>query len=226
MVIMNSPYGCPVMNIGPLGQVIEKSKYVIGAPMILLGIFFLLVGGKYPTTSFLLFTTLAVGNFLLFGIFMVLLPSSYMPEWTVYVFAPVCYVMGAGLGYGAAKWPKIGIAVIAFTIGGTIAQFFHGAIVTGTMVGSAHLFVDWAVTLGGGLIAALICFFLFDFAVILGSGICGAYLFLRVSLQMFKRFRASQCTEAVSILSITSSCPRRSRKATISTGEHGSTSHA
>jgi hypothetical protein len=184
LVIMNSPHGCPVMNIGPLGQVIEKAKYFIGLPMILIGIFFLGVGGRYPTTSFLLFTTLTVGCFLLFSIFMFLLPSEYMPEWTVYVLSVVCYSMGAGLGYGAAKWPKMGIAVIAFTIGGTIASFFHGAIVTGNTLGASHMFIDWALTLGGGLIAALICIFLFDFAVILGSGICGAYLLLRVSFYL------------------------------------------
>ena len=89
--------------------------------MILIGLFFVAVGGRYPTTSFLVFTTLSVGSLLLFSMFMFLLPSEYMPMWTVYVFAPVCFAMGAGLGYGAAKWPKIGIAVIAFSIGGLIA---------------------------------------------------------------------------------------------------------
>ena len=41
LVIMNSPHGCPVMSIGPLGQFIELAKYFLGAPMMLIGIFFL-----------------------------------------------------------------------------------------------------------------------------------------------------------------------------------------
>ena len=170
------------MSIGPLGQFIEKAKYWLGAPMILIGLFFIGNGGRYPTTSFFLFSTLTVGSSLLFGIFIFLLPSEFMPMWTVYLFAPVCYAMGAGLGYGAAKWPKIGIAVIAFAIGALFGSFVHSAIVpVETKMGATSFLADWAIFFSSGLIVALICIFLFDYAVILGAGICGAYLFIRVS---------------------------------------------
>lgn len=85
--------------------------------MMILGGYFIGTGGRFPTTTFLLFTTISVANFLLFGLYMFILPSQYLPMWTVYIFGPMCYCMGAGLGYGAAKWPKVGITVIGFTIG-------------------------------------------------------------------------------------------------------------
>lgn len=114
---MNSPFACPIMTFGPLGQFIRLAKYYLGAPMIILGGYFVSFGGRFPTTSFFLFTTIAVSNYLLFGLYMFVLPSEYLPMWSIAIFAPVCYMMGAGLGYGAAKWPKIGITVIGFTIG-------------------------------------------------------------------------------------------------------------
>jgi hypothetical protein len=147
----------------------------------ILGGYFVVSGGRFPTTSFLLFTTLAVANYLLFGLYMWLLPSEFMPMWTVYIFSPVCYFMGAGLGYGAAKWPKIGISVIAFTIGSLFGSFLHSVISTNVDDTSKHYIVDWAVLVSSGLLAAVICIFLFDYAVILGSGIVGAYLLIRVS---------------------------------------------
>lgn len=101
--------------------------------------------------------------------------------WTVYVFAPVCFAMGAGLGYGAAKWPKIGIAVISFTIGAIFGSLIHSAVGPDHHLNSAGFVIDWAIMLASGLLAACICIFLFDYAVILGSGVCGAYLLIRVS---------------------------------------------
>ena len=150
--------------------------------MVIIGGYFVGAGGRFPTTSFLLFTTLVVANFLLFGLYMFLLPSEYMPMWTVYIFTPVCYCMGAGLGYGAAKWPKIGITVIGFTIGAMFGQILHAFITTNTQGTSAHWMVDWSVVVGSGLLASVICIFLFDYAVIIGSGIVGSYLLIRVSL--------------------------------------------
>jgi len=169
------------MSIGPLGQFIELAKYWLGAPMMILGLFFISVGGRYPTTSFFLFSTLTVGSMLLFGIFVFALPSDYMPMWTVYLFAPICYAMGAGLGYGAAKWPKIGIAVIAFAIGALFGSLVYNSVSPAQKMAATSFLVDWAILFSSGVIVALICIFLFDYAVILGSGIVGAYLFLRVS---------------------------------------------
>ena len=152
--------------------------------MMIIGGYFVASGGRFPTTSFLLFTTLAVANYLLFALYMWLLPSEFMPMWTVYIFAPVCYFMGAGLGYGAAKWPKIGICVIAFTIGSLFGSFLHSVITTNVEGTNNHYIVDWAVIVASGLLSSVICIFLFDYAVILGSGIVGAYLLIRVSLSV------------------------------------------
>jgi len=153
--------------------------------MIIMGLFFLGQGGRFPTTSFLLFTTLAVGNFLLFGTYIYLLPSTYMPMWSVYIFAPVCFAMGGGLGYGAAKWPRIGITVISFTIGSIFASMIKSAVGPGIQLNSVGFLVDWAIVVASGLLVACICIFLFDYAVILGSGVCGAYLLIRVSFSFY-----------------------------------------
>jgi hypothetical protein len=154
--------------------------------MMLIGAFFLVMGGRYPTVSFMLFTTLAIGNILLFSLFAYLLPAEYMPLWTVGLFAPVCFIMGGGLGYGAAKWPKIGIAVIAFSVGGTFGQIMHSTFTTSSGLDQTTHFVEWAIIIASGALAAVICIFLFDYAVIIGSGMCGAYLFIRVSNHISK----------------------------------------
>lgn len=59
-VIMNSPHACPVMSAGPLARFLEDAGYWIGVPMIIIGGYLAFTGGRFPSTTLFIFSTLAV----------------------------------------------------------------------------------------------------------------------------------------------------------------------
>jgi len=120
------------MSIGPLGRFINTYAWFIGLPMIIIGGFFVSAGGQHPTSFFFLFTTVAVALIMLFSLYIWILPSAFMPDWSVFVLSFVTFAMGAGLGYGSAKWPKIGILVIGFCLGALVGFAIHATFIVGT----------------------------------------------------------------------------------------------
>jgi len=88
--------------------------------------------------------------------------------------------MGAGLGFGAAYWPRLGI----FTIGVCLGALLGGCIYLGVVAGETEEDVNedivfWMSVLASGVLVAIICLIFYDFAVIIGSALMGAYLFIR-----------------------------------------------
>ena len=83
-VIMNSPHACPVAQTGPLGVFIETHAYWLGLPLVAIGAYFCFVGGRFPSTTLFLFSTLAVMLSFLFFLYMYVLPK-FSPTWTVFI---------------------------------------------------------------------------------------------------------------------------------------------
>lgn len=177
-VIMNSPHGCPVLTTGPLGIVIVRFAWWIGAPLIIMGMYLLTVGGRYPKTTLALFTTLAASLTSIFVLFSAVFPAN-SPAWSVLVVGIVTFCMGGGLGFGAAKWPRIGIVCMGLSLGGLIGYCVYWLFLESHLANKDSLLLQWAVVAVTGLTCAIICIFLFDFAVIITSAIFGAYALIR-----------------------------------------------
>ena len=176
-VIMNSPHACPVISAGPLGQILERHGYWIAIPMLLLGGYLSFAAGQFPGVTLLIFTTLAVSLAQLFALYLFVFPS-FFPVWTVPIVFGVTLGMGAGLGYGASKWPKIGIVVMGLSMGSLLGfllyYLFMASSVNGTL---AKVLTVGGVALATGIIYML----LFDQMIIVTSAVFGSYILVRVS---------------------------------------------
>jgi hypothetical protein len=177
---MNSPHACPVMSTGPLSKFMTKNAYFIGLPLILIGGYLAFVGGRFPGVTIAIFSTLTVFLAQLFAIFLFVLPN-FSPSWTVPVVGFVCLGMGLGMGYGAAKWPKIGVVIMGTSLGCLLGFLIYWAFLESSVATNTARFIT---ILGVALVTAVLYFTLFDHMVIITSAIFGAYIFIRVSISL------------------------------------------
>lgn len=106
-----------------------------------------------------------------------LLPES-SPIWVCWITGIISFFLGAGLGFGAAYWPRLGIFIIGCAIGALIGALIYLS-VTSTNEDVDETLVFSMSVLASGLLLAVICLIFYDFAVILGSALWGSYLFMR-----------------------------------------------
>ena len=52
------------------------------------------------------------------------MPTS-TPHWMVWVSVVLCFGAGAGLGYGAYNWPKVGVFSIGLTVGAFLGTIIY-----------------------------------------------------------------------------------------------------
>lgn len=178
-VIMNSAAGCPTLSMGPLYEFMDRYWYLVAFPMIFLGAFLLAAGGRNPRATMFFIATVTVTTAITTTLWIYVLPST-SPEWTVSIVILIALFMGGGLGFGAAYWPRLGI----FTIGTMLGALIGGCIYLGVVAGDTEDDVNedlvfWMSVLASGLLVAIICLIFYDFAVIIGASIMGAYLFIR-----------------------------------------------
>mmetsp|Transcript_37908 Transcript_37908/g.46177 ORF Transcript_37908/g.46177 Transcript_37908/m.46177 type:complete len:253 (-) Transcript_37908:214-972(-) len=172
---MNSPHACPVLTTGPLGTILEKYNYYIGIPMLAIGGYLCFVSGQFPGVTLLLFTTLAVSMAQLFALYIFVFPG-FFPTWTIAVVFPVTLGMGIGLGYGASKWPRIGMVVMGLSMGSLLGFILYYAF----MASSVNSTVAKLLTIGGvALATAIIYTLLFDHMIIVTSAVFGSYILVR-----------------------------------------------
>lgn len=149
---MNSPHACPVLQMGPLGDILENYGYWLGAPTLAIGGYLLFVAGNFPTITLALFTTLAISLAQLFAVYIFVLPG-FIPTWSVLIVYFVTLGSGAGLGYGAYKWPKIGTVVMGASIGALIGFFLYYTFMASSVNGTVAKVITIAgVTIATGLI--------------------------------------------------------------------------
>ena len=177
-VIMNSPYACPVVSLGPLSSFIKDYAYWIGAPLILIGGYLIIFGGQFPGVTLAIFSTLSVALIQLFAIFVAVMPS-WSPVWTVPVVGVVCLGMGLGMGYGAAKWPRIGVVIMGLSLGSLLGFLIFWAFLSSAVNTTTARIIT---VVGVALVTAILYFLLFDQMVIITSAIFGAYILIRVSI--------------------------------------------
>jgi len=121
---MNSPYGCPVYGMPPLWNWVDANHWFVAAFLILFGATLLQFGGKFYFASMALISTFGMGCILMTLLFGFIMPGS-TPLWMIWVCLALCFGAGAGLGYGAYNWPKIGVFSIGSTVGAFIGTIIY-----------------------------------------------------------------------------------------------------
>ena len=119
-----------------------------------------------------------------------------MPSWTVAVVGLVCLSQGVGLGYGAAKWPKIGVMIMGFYLGSLAGFLLYYAFLASSVDTTAAKVIT---ILGVAVFSAILYIVAFDHMVIITSAIFGAYTLIRVRsflslFVFFRRFVLDQLT--------------------------------
>ena len=143
--------------------------------MIAIGGYLCFAGGRFPGTTLFIFSTLAVGLIELFMLFIFVMPH-FAPIWTVPIAGTVCLCMGLGMGYGAAKWPKIGVMIMGFSLGSLLGFWIYWMFLEFTMSST----IAKTVTVGGvALFTGLMYIIMFDYMVIITSATFGAYILMR-----------------------------------------------
>ena len=174
-VIMNSPHACPVLSSGPLQKFLDEYNYWIGIPMILIGGYLLGAGGRFPGITLALFSTLAIGVFQVFCLYIFVLPA-FSPSWTVPIVLIVSLGMGVGMGWGAAKWPKIGVMIMGASLGALLGMIIYWSFMSASVSSTTSKIVTIC---GIALFTAIVYIMFFDHMVIMTSAIFGAYILIR-----------------------------------------------
>mmetsp|Transcript_82562 Transcript_82562/g.114100 ORF Transcript_82562/g.114100 Transcript_82562/m.114100 type:complete len:223 (-) Transcript_82562:324-992(-) len=178
-VIMNSAAGCPTLSYGPLYEFMDRYWYLVAFPMIFLGAFLLVAGGRNPRASMFFIATVTITCALTTTLWVYVLPST-SPVWVVSITILIGLFMGAGLGFGAAYWPRIGILTIGLMLGALLGGCIYLGVVAGDTEGKVNEdLVFWMSVLASGVLVAIICLIFYDFAVIIGAALMGSYLFIR-----------------------------------------------
>lgn len=112
-------------------------------------------------------------------LFLTVYPS-YSPEWVVWITLVVGLGIGAGIGYAASKWARIGVLFLGLITGAGLGAFIYGVGFYG--LSDDHPFlVLWLTMAGTGFIVAIVSMIFFDYAVIIYSAIIGGYILMRVT---------------------------------------------
>lgn len=82
------------------------------------------------------------------------------------------------MGYGAAKWPKIGVIIMGFSIGSLIGFLVYYAFISSSVETTTAKTITMLVI---GLFTAIMYLVFFDYMVIITSAIFGSYILIRVS---------------------------------------------
>ena len=91
--------------------------------------------------------------------------------------------MGLGMGYGAAKWPKIGVMIMGFSIGSLIGFLVYYAFISSSVNTATSKTITILVV---GLFTGIMYLVFFDYMVIITSAIFGSYILIRVSNLFFR----------------------------------------
>ena len=200
-IIMNSPHACPVITAGALSTFISDWKYVIGAPVILIGGYLAFVGGKFTATTLFIFSSLAIFIAGMLSLFVLVMPA-IMPQWTVLIAGFVCLGMGLGMGYGAAKWHKIGLVIMGLSMGALFGLFLYWAFIGAAVDSTLAKFLT---IVGIALMSGILWITISDYMVIVASAVFGSYLFIRVSSIFLSNdyfvFRVSHATPVATSMS-------------------------
>lgn len=178
-VIMETVHGCPIRDSGPLYSFMDHYSYLVGANCMIIGFGMMGFGGMMPGLTLFILTTIIIGTFQLIILYERLLPVT-SPEWSVWLACYFSFGMGAGLGVGAMRWPRLGVLASGATIGYCLGKMIELVLI--------QSFVDQdsiANIITMALVVVITMIFsvvFFDYAVIVCCCMIGSYVFFRVSL--------------------------------------------
>ena len=148
--------------------------------MMMLGLFLMILGGKYYSVTMFISGQASVSSFILIIMFTSVFPVN-SPIWGVWLTLMVSLGMGAGIGFAAQRWSRIGVLIIGTWIGGLFGAILY-TLFFYLFSSQNPLLILWMTIIFCSVIIAVLSMIFFDHAVCIGSSLGGAYVFVRVSL--------------------------------------------
>ncbi|CDW71763.1 UNKNOWN [Stylonychia lemnae] len=176
-VIMTSKEACPKLSLGSLWHFFNENYYIFGLGMMCLGVFLMISGGRFFKFTLFLTGQATVAGFILILMFGSVYPTN-SPQWVVWLTLIVSLGMGAGIGYACMRWVRIGVLLIGTWIGGLLGAILY-SLVFYLFAKNNPILALWLTIAFCAVIIAILSMIFFDHAVIIGSSLGGAYVFVR-----------------------------------------------
>ena len=121
---------------------------------------------------------MSIAAFIMIVMFILVYPTN-SPLWVVSLTLIVSMTIGAGVGYAAQKWARVGVLMIGTWIGGIFGTILYSLIFY-MFAEDNPMLALWLTIVFCSIIVSILVMIFFDHAVIMGSAIAGSYLFIRV----------------------------------------------
>lgn len=169
-----SQYGCDVLQVNAIWEIIEKYESLWGAVLIIIGIPFCFLGRYLIKPSICIATTLTTIFISLLFFYTIFFDDDQEVSNFFIVFG--CSLL-AGIIFGIilAKYIKIGAAILGAWGGFAVALILNETLIY--RVGAEWLF--WVTIIICSALAAFLTFRVFDHAMIITTALLGAYLMMR-----------------------------------------------
>ena len=177
-IILSSKFACPVLSLHNLWRFFEKYYYMAALFMMGIGAFLLAFGGRQYKVTFFLTGTFSLAALILITLFAGVYPDD-IPFWAVWINLIVATGMGAGIGFAAARWSRVGVLLIGAWIGGLLGGVLYTSIFS-PFAEDNPLLAVWLTIVLSAIVVAILSMVFFDHACIIGSAIGGSYCLIRV----------------------------------------------
>jgi len=169
-----SAKGCPTFQYDAITMFLSNYAFLIGAVMIVVGLFLAFFGNKFVNFVLGLVGFIASSIVLLYvAMWMVELSNKNPKEWVMWTVLAVCLILGLVIGYLVVKSRKVGIAILAGWGGATV-----GFIITTAFVIESKA-AYWGVILGCVIVCAFFAFKTEKKVIMLGTALVGSYISIR-----------------------------------------------
>jgi hypothetical protein len=177
---MTSKNVCPILSLGTLWHFFNSYYYIFGTFMILGGLWLMIFGGRFFKITMFVAGQVSVAAFILIIMFTRVYPN-ITPMYVVWLTLMVSFGIGAGIGYAAQKWARVGVLLIGLWIGGLFGAIIYSMLFS-VFQGGNPIGMLWMSIAFCGVIIGILSMIYFDHAVIVGSSLAGAYIFGRVRI--------------------------------------------
>jgi hypothetical protein len=168
-------HGCPIIRANALWTFFNKYDVYFAVTVIILGLFFLILGGYFIKTSVFIIVFWTVATFLTIIVYAFII-SWDAEEWIGWIVIPLSIVIGAVVAFFTASFIRIGVILTGIWAGATVGSILFQTVV---YLITSEVWMLWTLMAFFGLLGAVIAVKFYKLINIVGTSIIGAFLLVR-----------------------------------------------
>jgi hypothetical protein len=174
-VEFSHPKGWPAFKANALWRFFTSYRYYLSFTVVLVGAFFLVLGGYFKKTSVFLIVFASVVCFL-WGICFGLILSYKAPEWVGWIVLPAASIIGVVIAFFTSKLSKVGVVLIGIWGGWSIGASLYQTV--GYLV-TSEVWMLWTLMLVCSLILVSMTLKFYMLVIVIGTSVIGAFMLMR-----------------------------------------------